>query len=125
MAASQTEKPARYRLVKTSSQVFWPSTDTRCKHRSSHLLVWDAVLQAHPHWHCKTHLKQFWYVLWSFQDNLRGTGSLHFLVHILVPRSDAHAMLEDSISRYGRPFMKTDWLVCVLHWCVNRKCYGG
>ena len=27
MAASQTEKPAGYRVVKTSSLVFWPSTD--------------------------------------------------------------------------------------------------
>ena len=48
MAASQTENHAGYRLVKTSSLVFWPSTDTGCKHRASHLLVWDAVLQAHP-----------------------------------------------------------------------------
>ena len=59
------------------------------------------------------------------QDNLRGTGRLHALVHIFVALSDAQAELEDSISRYGRPFMQTDCLVCVLHWYVNRKCYGG
>ena len=59
------------------------------------------------------------------QENLRGTGRLHALVHIFVARSDAHTELEDSISRYGRSFMQTDWLFCVLHWYVNRKCYGG
>ena len=37
MAASQTKKPAVYRLVKTCSLVFWPSTDTPCKRRQSHL----------------------------------------------------------------------------------------
>ena len=59
------------------------------------------------------------------QENLRGTGRLHALVHIFVARSDAQAALKDSISRYGRTFMQTDWLFCVLHWYVNRKCYGG
>ena len=59
------------------------------------------------------------------QEDLRGTGRLHALVHIFVALSDAQAELEDSISRYGRPFMQTDCLVCVLHWYVNRKCYGG
>ena len=59
------------------------------------------------------------------QENLRGTGRLHALAHIFVARSDAQAELEDSISRYGRLFMQTDWLFCVLHWYVNRKCYGG
>ena len=44
-AANQTEQPAGYRLVKTCSLFFWPSTDTRDEHRQSHLLVWDAVLQ--------------------------------------------------------------------------------
>ena len=48
MAASQTKKPAGYRLGKTCSLFFWPSTDMRDKRRQSHLLVWDAVLQAHP-----------------------------------------------------------------------------
>ena len=48
MAASQTKKSAGYRLGKTCSLFFWPSTDTRDKLRQSHLLVWDAVLQAHP-----------------------------------------------------------------------------
>ena len=48
MAASQTKKPAGYRLVKTCALVFWPSSDMRCKHRSSHLLVRDAVLQGSP-----------------------------------------------------------------------------
>ena len=57
MADSQTEKPAVYRLVKTSSLVFLPSTDTRCKHRSSHLLVWDAVLQGNPLFALKNALK--------------------------------------------------------------------
>ena len=59
------------------------------------------------------------------QENLRGTGRLHALVHIFVVLSDAQAELEDSISRYGRPFMQTDWLFCVLHWYVNRKFYDG
>ena len=59
------------------------------------------------------------------QDNLRGTGRLHALVHIFVAPSGAQAELEDSISRYGRPFMQTDCLVCVLHWYINRKFYGG
>ena len=48
MAASQTKNPAGYRLDKTCSLLFWPSTDTRDKLRQSHLLVLDAVLQAHP-----------------------------------------------------------------------------
>ena len=59
------------------------------------------------------------------QENLRDTGRLHALVHIFVASSDAQAELEDSIPRYGRSFMQTDWLFCVLHWYVNRKCYGG
>ena len=59
------------------------------------------------------------------QEDLRGTGRLHVLVHIFVALSDAQAELEDSISRYGRPFMKTDWLFCVLHFYVNWKCYDG
>ena len=59
------------------------------------------------------------------QENLRGTGRLHALVHIFVALSDALAELEDSISRYGRPFLQTDCLVCFLLWYVNRKCYGG
>ena len=37
MAASQTKKPAGYRLVKTCSMFFWPSTDTPGKRRQSHL----------------------------------------------------------------------------------------
>ena len=49
------------------------------------------------------------------QENLRGTGRLHALVHIFVALSDAQAELEDSISRYWRPFMQTDCLVCVMH----------
>ena len=48
MAASQTKKPAGYRLGKSCSLFFWPSTDTRDKLRQSHLLVLDAVLQAYP-----------------------------------------------------------------------------
>ena len=59
------------------------------------------------------------------QEDLPGTGRLHAFVHIFVALSDAQAELEDSISRYGRPFMKTDRLFCVLHLYVNRKCYGG
>ena len=59
------------------------------------------------------------------QEDLRGTGMLHALVHIFVALSDAQAELEDSISRYGRLFMKTDRLFCVLHLYVNRKCHGG
>ena len=43
-------------------------------------------------------------------EDLRCTVRLHALVHIFVALSDAQAELEDSISRYGRPFMKTDWL---------------
>ena len=37
MAASQTKKPAGYRLDKTCSMFFWPSTDTPGKRRQSHL----------------------------------------------------------------------------------------
>ena len=59
------------------------------------------------------------------RENLRGTGRLHALVNIFVALSGAQAELEDSIFRYGRPFMQTDCLVSVLHWYVNRKCYGG
>ena len=59
------------------------------------------------------------------QEDLRCIVRFHALVHIFVALSDAQAELEDSISRYGRPFMKTDWLFCVLHWYANRKCYGG
>ena len=59
------------------------------------------------------------------QEDLRGTGRLHDLVHIFVALFDAPAELEDSNSRYERPFMQTDCLFCVLHWYVNRKCYGG
>ena len=44
------------------------------------------------------------------QEDLRGTVRLHALVHIFVALSYAQAELEDSISRYGRPFMKTDCL---------------
>ena len=58
-------------------------------------------------------------------EDLRCTVRLHALVNIFVALSDAQTELEDSNSRYGRPFMKTDWLFCVLHWYVNRKCYGG
>ena len=58
-------------------------------------------------------------------EDLLGTGRLHALVHIFLAISDALVELEDSISRYGRPFMQTDWLFCVLHWYVYRKCYGG
>ena len=58
-------------------------------------------------------------------EALRGTGRLHALVHIFVALSDALVELEDSISRYGRPFLQTDCLYCVLHRYVNRKCYGG
>ena len=58
-------------------------------------------------------------------EDLRGTGRLHALVDIFVVLSDAQTELEDSISSNGRPFMKTEWLFCVLHWYVNRKCYGG
>ena len=59
------------------------------------------------------------------QEDLRGTGRLHALVHIFVALSDAQAELKDSISRYGRSFLQTDCLVCVLHWYLNRKSYGG
>ena len=52
------------------------------------------------------------------QENLRGTGRLHALVHIFAPRSGAQAMSEDSIFWYGRPFIQTDGLICVLH--VNK-----
>ena len=58
------------------------------------------------------------------QENLRDTGRLHALIHIFVSRSDAQAKLSDSISRYRKPFMQTDGLICVLH-PKNRKCYGG
>ena len=37
MAARQTIKPAGYRLVKTCSLLFWPSTDMPGKRRQSHL----------------------------------------------------------------------------------------
>ena len=43
------------------------------------------------------------------QEDLRGTGRLHALVHIFVALSGAQAELEDSISRYGRPFMGTHY----------------
>ena len=78
-----------------------------------------------PHCIEKKPLKQAWVLFVAKQGNLRGTGRLHALVHIFVALSDAQAELEDSISRYGRPFMQTDCLVCVLHWYVNRKFYGG
>ena len=58
-------------------------------------------------------------------EDLRGTGRLHALVNIFVAISDALVELEDSISRYGRSFLQTDCLVCVLHWYLNRKSYGG
>ena len=58
------------------------------------------------------------------QENLRDTGTLYALVHIFVPRSGAQAKLSDSISRYRKPFMQTDGLICVMH-AKNRKCYGG
>ena len=45
---AKLKKTAGYRLVKTCSLFVWPSTDTRDKRQQSHLLVWDAVLQAHP-----------------------------------------------------------------------------
>ena len=48
------------------------------------------------------------------QEDLRGTGWLHALVHIFVALSDAQAELEDSISRYERPFMQTVCLVSAL-----------
>ena len=37
MAASQTKKPAGYRLLKTCSKFFWPSADMPGKRRQSHL----------------------------------------------------------------------------------------
>ena len=58
------------------------------------------------------------------QENMRYTGRLHALIHIFVTRSDAQDKLSDSISRYRKPFMRTDGLICVLH-AKNRKCYGG
>ena len=58
------------------------------------------------------------------QENLRDTGRLHALIHIFVPRSDGQAKLSDYISRFKKPFMQTDGLICVLH-AKNRKCYGG
>ena len=58
------------------------------------------------------------------QENLRDTGRLHAIVHIFPPRSGVQAMSEDSIWWYGRPFMQTDGLICVLH-VKDRKCYGG
>ena len=73
----------------------------------------------------KKPLKQSWVLFVAKQENLRGTGRLHALVHIFVALSDAQAELEDSISRYGRPFMQTDLLFCILHWFVSRKCYGS
>ena len=85
MAASQTKKPAGYRLVKTCSLFFWPSTDTRDKRRQSHLLV-----------------KQAWVRFVAKQENLQGTGILHALVHIFAPRSGAQAMSENSILWYRR-----------------------
>ena len=78
-----------------------------------------------PHLHRKKPLKQAWMLFLTKQEDLRGTGWLHALVHIFVALSDAQAELEDSISRYERPFMQTVCIVCVLHWYVNRKCYGG
>ena len=72
----------------------------------------------------KTPLKQACVRFLVNQENLRGTGKLYALVHIFVPRSDAQAKLEDSISFYGKPFMPTDGLICVLH-AENRKWYGG
>ena len=69
-------------------------------------------------------LCRIWVRFLAKQENLRGTGRLHPLVHISLPRSDAQAMFEDSIVWYGRPFMQTDGLICVLH-ANNRKCYGG
>ena len=73
----------------------------------------------------KKPLKQAWVRFVAKKGNLRGTGRLHALVHIFLARSDVQAELEDSISRYGRPFMQTDWLFDVLHWYVNQKCYSG
>ena len=78
-----------------------------------------------PHLHLKKPLKQAWVIFVAKQEAMRYTGRLHALVHIVVALSDAQVELEDSISRYGRPFMQTDWLFCVLHWYVSRKCYGG
>ena len=72
----------------------------------------------------KKPLKQAWVCFLSKQEKLRDTGRLHALIHIFVPRSDGKAKLSDSISRYRRPFMQTDGLICVLH-AKNRKCYGG
>ena len=63
----------------------------------------------------KKHLKHACVRFLVKQENLRDTGRLHALIHIFVPRSDAHAKLSDSISRYGKPFMQTDGLICVLH----------
>ena len=40
------------------------------------------------------------------QEDLRCTVRLHALVHIFVALFDALAELEDSISRYGRPFFR-------------------
>ena len=96
-----TKKPAGFRLVKTCSLFFWPSTDTREKRRQSLLLVWDAVHQAHP-LICiekKNTLKQAWVRFMAKQENLRGTCRLHALVHVFVSRSDAQAKLDDSISK--------------------------
>ena len=89
MAASHTKNPAGYRLVKTCSLSFWPSTDTRDKRRQSHLLEWDAVLQAHP-LICieKKPLKQAWVLFVAKHEDLRCTGRLHALVHIFVALSD-------------------------------------
>ena len=72
----------------------------------------------------KTPLKQAWVRFLVKQENLRGTGKLYALVHTFVPRSDAQAKLENSISCYGKPFMQTVELICVLH-AENRKWYCG
>ena len=81
----------------------------RGKRGQSHLKVWFAVLQAHP-LICieKKPLQQAWVLSVAKQEAMRCTGRLHALVHIFVALSDAQAELEDSISRYGRPFMQTD-----------------
>ena len=63
----------------------------------------------------KKRLKQAFVRFLAKQENLRDTGRLHALIHIFVSRSDAQAKLSDSISRYRKPFMQTDGLICVLH----------
>ena len=117
MAAKQTIKPAGYRLVKTCSLLFWPSTDMPCKRRQSHFCKYGTPFFKHSPLICieKKGPEAGLGAFVAKQENLRGTGRLHALVHIFVPRSDAQAELADSISRYGRPFMQTDWLFCVLH----------